>query len=238
MQKIFKQSFIIKLLAIITMVIDHVGGVLFPHIWWLRLIGRVSFPLFGYLLATGFDQTTNKTRYGLRLGLFAIISQYFYILTFHYPHPALNIFFTLFLAFSFLWVSTKTNFAIMTKVGLGFWVLLLSLVLPIEYGIFGVLCIISWYYLRQKPWVLFFTQIVLWSLYTVMIVGSAGKSIPFTDPTVLQMIAPVTVFIIWYLQKTIPKTTFWNVSNRTKTAIQYGFYAFYPLHLLLLYLLQ
>ena len=46
-------SFILKMIAIITMVIDHVGAVLFPMNMMFRYIGRISFPLFVFLLVEG-----------------------------------------------------------------------------------------------------------------------------------------------------------------------------------------
>src|SRR5574343_1078786 len=106
MKPYYKRPFFLKLVAIITMIIDHVGAIFFPHIWWFRLIGRLCFPLFGYLLATGFDKTSNKFNYALRLGIFAIISQYFYNLAFHPTYLVLNIFATLFVAFIILLILT------------------------------------------------------------------------------------------------------------------------------------
>ena len=47
----------IKLLATLFMFIDHVGMILFPDIRDLRLIGRISMPLFAYCVARGFYYT-------------------------------------------------------------------------------------------------------------------------------------------------------------------------------------
>ena len=43
-------SFKLKLVAITTMLIDHIGVIIFPNILWLRLIGRLAFPLFAFLI--------------------------------------------------------------------------------------------------------------------------------------------------------------------------------------------
>ena len=55
MKKNYKciNSFTLKMIAIITMVIDHVGAVLFPMNMIFRYIGRISFPLFVFLLVEG-----------------------------------------------------------------------------------------------------------------------------------------------------------------------------------------
>jgi len=91
-------AFQIKLLALITMVIDHVGVFLFPDIQLLRMIGRISFPLFAWLIANGAMHTKNINNYLKRLLMFAIISQIPFILAMRLVEPnfwELNILFTL-----------------------------------------------------------------------------------------------------------------------------------------------
>ncbi len=50
----------IKLMAAAFMVIDHIGMIFFPEAVWLRCIGRISLPLFAYMLAEGFAYTRSK----------------------------------------------------------------------------------------------------------------------------------------------------------------------------------
>ena len=68
----------IKLLAALFMVIDHVGVVFFPETAVLRVIGRLSFPLFAWLLAEGERHTHNFRQYLLRLLILGVISQPIY----------------------------------------------------------------------------------------------------------------------------------------------------------------
>lgn len=95
---------LLKLIAIVSMLIDHIGGAFFPEIGIFRWAGRLAFPIFCYCLTVGLLYTRSVKKYLLRLGIFALVSQPFYILAFH-PVSAFwenltnwNIFFTLFLS--------------------------------------------------------------------------------------------------------------------------------------------
>ena len=91
--------FDLKILAIITMVIDHIGAFFFPHLIVLRILGRLSFPIFAWLVGTGAVKTKNIDNYLARLALFAFISQipfYFAFSTIGYSMFYANVIFTLF----------------------------------------------------------------------------------------------------------------------------------------------
>lgn len=78
------------------MTVDHIGAVLYPDLVALRIIGRLAFPLYSYLLVLGVESSKNIKGYLARLFLFALISQIPYYLAFGYgPLEMLNIFFTL-----------------------------------------------------------------------------------------------------------------------------------------------
>lgn len=66
----------LKIMAMVTMVIDHTGILLFPDVTLLRYIGRLAFPIYAYLIATGFHLTRNQYRYLHRLLWLAILSQF------------------------------------------------------------------------------------------------------------------------------------------------------------------
>ena len=55
----------IKLLALITMLFDHIGIILFPEVVFFRVIGRLSFPLFAFMISEGAKYTRNRLRYFL-----------------------------------------------------------------------------------------------------------------------------------------------------------------------------
>ena len=92
-------NFDLKLIAIITMTIDHIG-IIFgtPFYNFLRAIGRLSFPIFAFLLTEGYVHTKSFSKYFLRLLILAIISEvvydYVFFNSFFYLDSN-NIFFTL-----------------------------------------------------------------------------------------------------------------------------------------------
>jgi len=75
-------AFALKILALTAMVIDHAGVMLFPEVTWLRVVGRVAFPLFAFLAAEGARYTRSRLQYLLRLGFFAVVSQVPYYIAF------------------------------------------------------------------------------------------------------------------------------------------------------------
>lgn len=73
----------LKVLAVVTMTIDHVGAFLLPSIPLLRAIGRLAFPIFAYMIAEGCRHTSNKARYLVTLCAFGAISQLLFWLHYH-----------------------------------------------------------------------------------------------------------------------------------------------------------
>lgn len=65
----------LKVIAMLTMLIDHVGAALFADVEILRLIGRISFPIYVWLLVMGFVHTSSRKKYMLQMGAFALISE-------------------------------------------------------------------------------------------------------------------------------------------------------------------
>lgn len=93
---------LLKLLAMVTMLLDHLGAVGFfgESSLLMRYVGRISFPIFAYLMATGFRFTKNKEKQILYLGIFAVLSEIPFDLVhgaFYYPQSQ-NVLWTFFFA--------------------------------------------------------------------------------------------------------------------------------------------
>ncbi|HIU58452.1 MAG TPA: hypothetical protein IAA61_11660 [Candidatus Ornithomonoglobus merdipullorum] len=68
----------LKLFALIVMTIDHIGMLLLPQYRILRVIGRLAFPIFAYMIAEGCRYTHNKRLYWGRMAALGIAAQIIY----------------------------------------------------------------------------------------------------------------------------------------------------------------
>lgn len=93
----------LKLLALVFMLVDHVGVTLYPGVQELRIVGRMAFPLYAWCLVVGSVKTRSPLRYGLRLLGIALISQPLYMMALSHQWTDGNILFTLLLAVFAIW---------------------------------------------------------------------------------------------------------------------------------------
>ena len=65
----------LKLFAVIVMTIDHIGHILFPSLLWLRIIGRLAYPVFAYMIAEGCTHTRSMPKYLATMAGMAVVRQ-------------------------------------------------------------------------------------------------------------------------------------------------------------------
>ena len=147
-KKLSLSGFDLKVIAVVLMLIDHAGAFLFPEVKLLRLIGRLSFPIFAFLICEGFENTHDTKKYAMRLLAFAFISEPFFDFarsgSFFDPFGGQNVLFTFFIAVVTISTCEKQGSWIWSMIGMVFGNLLLT-----DYGAFGVLLVVMFWYQRK-----------------------------------------------------------------------------------------
>ena len=75
----FLSGNMIKILAAVLMVIDHIGVVLGHEDSILRILGRISMPLFAFMIAEGAKYTKNKAKYLGLIGGLVVIALFIFL---------------------------------------------------------------------------------------------------------------------------------------------------------------
>ena len=211
---------LLKIIAIVTMVIDHVGNILYPDLLFLQMIGRFSFPLFAYLIVLGVESTKKPRKYMATLLSFAVISQIPYFLAFGIqPFERLNILFSLFLSAATIYFYNK-------KSPLAFVPLLLSIILPTEGSYYVVLTAVGMKLLKDTPKL---------GALALLALNIQFLFIPDIEDQI-QILALFAVLLVFlHIKNWLRKEILIPENSLAYSIRKYFFYAFYPLHLALLF---
>jgi len=205
------------------MTIDHIGVVLYPEYIVLRIIGRLSFPIYCYLLVLGNENTRNVRNYFIRLFLFALISQAPYCLAFGYTpfnveEHTLNIFFTLSIG-----IMTLHNPLLLLISAFA------SIFLNFDYGFYGFVLIAFTSILKENK-EYGTVSLILLSILSLLIWKIQIFSL-FALPIIL-------LHRMGYLE--VYRTGEGDINGNAvySSRRKYFYYAYYPLHLIVLYLIK
>ena len=218
----------LRLLACLLMLLDHIGF----HTGWLvlRAAGRLSFPIFAFLIANGARHTHSLRRYALRLGLLMLLSQIPYSLCFSgavYTARG-NIFVTLLLGLGCIAAWRRSQ-------GAGLAVLLGCAVLN---------CFFSFDY--EWPGVVL---IVLFSLCPLSCgrnraMAAVGMVLCLCWPLLdagprssLDWLRPLALLALPLLCTYRGRSGTASLTSGARRALQWACYLFYPAHLLLLWMI-
>lgn len=220
-------SFVLKLIAIITMTFDHAGDVFIKHFSWLNYIGRIAFPLFAFQISEGYIHTKNKKNYLIRLLALAIVSQFPFMLfrSTYTSGFALNIFATLFIGLIAIIGYEECSIRINKWIGL---LLVISLAstanfLKTDYGAWGVLVIFVFHIFKDniKYRDLAYIALVLFRyLPNIIYYNFAYQYILLCIGTLIPLL-----FIHFY-------------NGKKGLDTKYILYGYYPVHLMVLYVLD
>ena len=216
----------LKMIAVVTMLIDHIaaallfnivlkqgtGGVVYSVYAFMRSIGRIAFPIYCFLLVEGFQKTRNRKKYAFRLLLFAFLSEIPFDLAFYgtfWNSKNQNVFITLLLGFFVMATFEKIE---KSKQSIGFiWVekiFILALVAGFsewifcDYGAYGVVAIALLYLFRCNK---------------------------------KEQIVAGCISFLWELPALLAFIPIGFYKGKRGFQMKYFFYFFYPVHLLFLY---
>ncbi len=224
-------GFHLKLIALCTMLIDHMGATLFPGALWLRCVGRPAFPIFCFLIAEGCVYTRNRKKYAARLLVFAVLSEIPFNLmsrgavgdVYHQ-----NVLWTLLAGALVCWLMdwalkkrAASSFVLTGAVMVAaYWLLEL---LNTDYGGWGMLLVAVFYAVRRAP--------------NSPAVKMAAQALGLAVFAVGVMNGRVITIELWALVALLPIWLYNGRRGFSPKAVQYGFYAFYPVHILILSLI-
>lgn len=207
----------LKLIACTSMLVDHVGAVFFPQNLWLRVIGRLAFPIYCFLLAEGARHTKKPTSYALRLFIGLLLSEIPFDLALYgqlsFAHQ--SVMFTLLLAF----------FMAQTMKKLPLWGKVLAVIpfffaaelLHTDYGGLGIVMAAVFVIGRELP------EALLFQTCGLLAVNLAWLSTSFIQPCAVAAMVPISLYS-------------GKKATRSKL-LQWAFYLFYPVHLTVLFLI-
>lgn len=218
----------LKVIACVTMLLDHIGAAFVPGVpgYALRVIGRIAFPIYCFLLAEGVYYTRNPKKYGIRLLVGALLSEipfdllFFGQLTWAYS----SVMVTLLLGFLYGMAAKR-----MQKWGSRILLLIPFMVLAdllgTDYGGWGV-ALIAMFILTRDAANRFAVQAIALAVISWLIGGATFS--------LCGIAVPVEIFGLAAL---IPISCYSGRKATSGVWIQRGFYLFYPVHLTVLLLI-
>ena len=213
-------SLLLRIMALLTMIIDHYGAIFQPNIIVYRIIGRLAFPIYCFLLVEGYTHTSNIKKYVQRLLIFALISEIPFDLAFFgeigFVHQ--NIFSTLFIGLAAIYlIDNKDGKYKFDSTLIIIAAAVLATVLRTDYQFIGIVYILAFHFTKNQPKTKRFSIIALIMILTNL---SAGW---------LQQFSVLALIAIYFYN---------NQQGVKNKLLQMSFYIAYPLHLLIFYLIN
>ena len=218
----------LKIIAMISMALDHIGLILFPQYRIFRILGRIAFPIFAYMIAEGCRYTKNRAKYLALIAAMGVAFQlvYFFMLGDLYQGILITFSLAIITIYSIEGLlSDGMGKRALSLMGLTF-VVVFGTVFPvifadagfaIDYDVWGILLPVMVYFMPSKSW-------RVGSLFALLLVRAIHYAV-------------AGVSVQWWTLLAIPFLALYN-GKRGKAKMKYVFYVFYPAHLVLIYGIQ
>lgn len=197
----------------ITMFIDHFGLLFYPEVDAFRIIGRIAFPIYAYLISEGCKYTHNRKRYLLQILILGLVCSIAYSIEEGVLFFCILSTFSISIVLIYLYdycIKDSRNKSILFFLAL-ILVYILCHYVEFDYGFFGILVPLLVYMGKTKR-----IKLVLLAIGLILLILNAGYS--------LQV----------YCILSIPFIMMYN-GTRGKLRLKWIFYIFYPTHLILLW---
>ena len=219
----------LKIIAMVSMLCDHVGLLFFPEADIFRIIGRIAFPIFAYMIAEGCRYTKNRAKYlGMIAGM-GIVFQLVYWVAMGSLYQGILVTFSLAIITIYALdgiLKSKKIWTVLASVASLAFVVFFAFVLPIllkgtdfdlDYGLWGILLPVAVYYLPNRLW------------------RTIGMAVLLLARAIHYTIVPVALGPLqWFALLSVLFLALYN-GERGKAKMKYVFYIFYPAHLVILY---
>ena len=234
-------SMSLHIMAMIFMLCDHLWGTIVPSNDWLTCIGRLTFPIYAFMIVEGYFHTKNLKKYVCRLLVFAILSEIPFNLALgssaFYPFHQ-NVLWSFLISIGLIHLNEKAKKTqkIWIRIGTGILTILLGTIIGIvtmvDYYHAGILMVLVFYFFRGRKWWNYIGQFLcLWYINTVVL-GGFGYEIQLLGQTHFLHRQGLALFAL------IPIWLYRGKQGYHSKALQYTYYVFYPVHLLILGLIK
>lgn len=234
--KLETTSFSLHIMAMVFMLCDHLWGTIVPGADWLTCIGRLTFPIFAFMIVEGYFHTKNLRKYVKRLFIFAILSEIPFNLAMgsrlFYPIHQ-NVLWSFLISIGLIHWNEKVKekqlwkrvLVIIASICIGY---IGGIITFVDFYNAGILIVLAFYYFRGKKWWCYLGQFLcLWYINFEMLGGYSYEVNIFGEIHFIarQGIAVLALIPIWLYK---------GRQGYHSKKMQFFYYAFYPMHLLIL----
>lgn len=228
----------LHIFAMLFMLLDHMWATVFTNAQWMTQVGRLAYPIFAFMIVEGYTHTKNLKKYVLRLLIFAVITEIPFNLmvgnsVFYYVHQ--NVLWTFLISIGLIHLNElarkreKLWLSLVTMVSTCLLGYVLGYATFVDYNAAGILTVLLFYFCRGRKWWCYLGQLA--GLYYINVELLQGlyfevELFGHTFEVVQQGLAVLSLAFIWLYR---------GRQGKKSKVFQYFCYAFYPVHMLILW---